>query len=54
MYHALIERQILKLSNIISTVKMDKRILLRISPDFENLIFSLHFLASDISLNNLF
>ena len=43
MYHALIERQIIKLSNNISTVKMDKGIVLRISPDIENLIFLLTF-----------
>ena len=54
MYHALIRRQIIKLSNDITKIKMGKSILLKISREFEKLIFVLHFLASDISLNNLF
>ena len=35
MYHALIERQSIKLSIDISKTRMDKRILLKISREFE-------------------
>ena len=35
-------------------IKMGKSILLKIIREFEQMIFFLHFLASDISLNNLF
>ena len=35
-------------------IKMAKSILLKISWEFEKMIFFLHFSASDISLNNLF
>ena len=54
MYHALIRRQIIKLSNDITKIKMGKSILLKISWEFEKMIFFLYFLASDISLDNLF
>ena len=35
MYHTLIKRQIIKPSNDMSKIKMDKRILLKITRDFE-------------------
>ena len=43
MYHVLIRRQIIKLSNDITIVKMGKRILLKISREFEKNIFFLLF-----------
>ena len=54
MYHVLIRRQIIKLSNAITKIKMGESIILKISREFEKMDFFLHFLASDISLNNLF
>ena len=54
MFRALIRRQIIKLSNDMTIIKMAESILLKISREFEKMIFFLHFLASDISLNNLF
>ena len=53
IYHTSI-RKIIKLSNDITKIKMGKSKLLKISREFEKMIFFLHFLASDISLNNLF
>ena len=35
MYHALIERQMLKLSNDIRKIKMAKRVLLKIGREFK-------------------
>ena len=35
-------------------IKMGKNVLLKICREFEKMIFFLHFLANDISLNNLF
>ena len=52
MYHTLMKRQIIKLSNYIISRKMC--ILLKINSEFEKFIFFLHFLTSRISLNNLF
>ena len=52
MYHILIKRQILRLSNDMNNIRMDKRILLKINYKIENVFFSLISLASDISLNN--
>ena len=54
MYYILIKRQIIRLSNGISNIKMGKRMLLKINNKNEKYFFSLNFLASDISLNNLF
>ena len=54
MYYILIKRQIIRLSNGISNIKMGKRMLLKINNKNEKLVFFLKFLASDISLNNLF
>ena len=54
MYYVLIERQIIRLSNGISNIKMGKRMLLKINKRIEKLVFFLILLASDISLNNLF
>ena len=51
MYHMLIKRQIIRLSNDINNIKMGKRILLKINQEIEKSSFSLNFLASDISLN---
>ena len=42
------------LSHDIIKIKMGKRVLLKIGREFKNQFFSLHFLAGDISLNNLF
>ena len=39
MYHAFIKRQIIKPPNDMSKMKMGKRILLKISREFEKLIF---------------
>ena len=54
MYYILIERQIIRLSNGISNIKMGKRMLLKINQNNEKGVFFFKFLASDISLNNLF
>ena len=54
MYYILIKRQIIRLSNGISNIKMGKRMLLKINQENEKRVFFLKFLASDISLNNLF
>ena len=55
MYHILIKSQIIKVSYDMSKIKKDlKKIPMKISRDFKKMIFFLHFLASDISLNNLF
>ena len=43
MYHALIRRQIIKLSNDITKIKMSKSILLKISREFEKNYFVLTF-----------
>ena len=48
MYHILIKRQIIRLSNYIRNIKMGKIMLLKII-NFLDL-----FLATDISRNNLF
>ena len=42
----------IQLSNDITEIKMGKSTLLKISREFEKVIFFLHFLAIDISLNN--
>ena len=42
MYHALIRRQIIKLSNDITKIKMSKSILLKISREFEKMVLFLH------------
>ena len=52
MYYILIKRQIIRLSNGISNIKMGKRMLLKINNKNEKLVFFLKYLASDISLNN--
>ena len=54
MYHVLIKRQVIRLSNDIRNMKMCKRILMKINREFEKLVFFLDFWAIDISLNNLF
>ena len=54
MYHISIERQIIRLSNDMNNIRMDKRILLIIKQEIEKWFFFLIFLASDTSLNNLF
>ena len=54
MYHTLITRHGILLSNDISKIKMCKRILLKIGRELEKMFFLLHFLADDISLNSLF
>ena len=43
IYHVLIKRQMIKLSNDITVVKMGKRILLKISREFEKMIIFLTF-----------
>ena len=52
--HILIKRQIKRLSNDISNIKMGKRMLLKINQKNEKLAFFLKLLANHISLNNLF
>ena len=47
MYHILITRQIIRLSNDISSIEMGKIILLKINLEFEKLVFFLKFLAID-------
>ena len=54
MFYILIERQIIRLSNGISNIKMGKRMLLKINQKNEKCVFFFKFLARDISLNNLF
>ena len=54
MYHISIKRQIIRLSNDINNIKVGKRILLKINKEFEKSFFFFKYLASDISLNNLF
>ena len=44
----------MKLSNDITKIKMDKSIFLKISREFDKTVIFLHFLASDISIINLF
>ena len=52
MYHLLIKRQIIRLSNDVNNINMGKTILRKI--DWEKIVFFLKFVASDISPNNLF
>ena len=55
MYYILIKRQIIRLSNGICKSKMGKSMLLKINKKKKkNEFFSCFFLASGISLNNLF
>ena len=54
MYHLLIKRQIIRLSNDVNNINMGKTILPKIEWEFEKFVFFLKFVASDISLNNLF
>ena len=54
MYHVSIKRQIIRLSNDMNNIKMDKRILLKINKEMEKLFFFLIFLAGDTSRNNSF
>ena len=53
MYHISIKRQIIRLSNDINNIRMDKRILLKINKEIKKIKIP-YFLASDTSLNNLF
>ena len=52
MYYILIKRQIIRLSNGISNIKMGKRMLLKINNKNEKLVFFLKLLASDIKYFN--
>ena len=53
MYHMLIKRQIIRLSNDIDNIKMCKRILQE-TKKLKKVLFSLNVLASDISLDFFF
>ena len=54
MYYILIKRQIIRLSNGISNIKVGKRMPLKINNKNEKIVFFLKYLANNISLKNLF